>query len=236
MSKGLGFTRNIPDDFHGFFVVADAQIDENIDDFHDLLQQTTRWNQKCDFLEENPQQQKTPFWISPLFSGKVTFVIEREKRRTFYRCKLNEAFFAKVSTRGEWSFKLRSLAAHANAWLPREPLNQDMDAQHARMAVIHDACAPPTAATPRTSLVNSKGSNGAADTAVQSVEGMARTLRLDLLSRTNVAVGSDLPTTSWRVRHAAWLLSHFQAGTADGKTAYARQFEKTLRVTCAAFC
>ena len=28
------------------------------------------------------------------------------------------------------------------------------------------------------------------------------------------------------VRHAAWLLSHFQAGTADGKTAYARQFEK----------
>ena len=58
------------------------------------------------------------------------------------------------------------------------------------------------------------------------VEGMARTLRLDLLGRTNVAVGSDLPITSWMVRHAAWLLSHFQAGTADGKTAYARQFER----------
>ena len=94
------------------------------------------------------------------------------------------------------------------------------------MAVIHDACAMLTAATPRTSLVNSKGSNGSAERAVQSVEGMARTLRLDLLGRTNIAVGSDLPITSWMVRHAAWLLSHFQAGTADGKTAYARQFER----------
>ena len=82
-----------------------------------------------------------------------------------------------------------------------------------------------TAATPRTSPVNSKGSNGAAERAVQSVEGMAPTLRLDLLGRTNIAVGSDLPITSWMVRHAAWLLSHFQTGSADGKTAYARQFE-----------
>ena len=31
----------------------------------------------------------------------------------------------------------------------------------------------------------------------------ARTLRLDLLGRTNIAVGSDLPITSWMVRHAA---------------------------------
>ena len=55
---------------------------------------------------------------------------------------------------------------------------------------------------------------------------MARTPRLDLLGRTNIAMGSDLPIASWMVRHAAWLLSHFQAGTADGKTAYTRQFEK----------
>ena len=55
---------------------------------------------------------------------------------------------------------------------------------------------------------------------------MARTLRLDLLGRTNIAVGSDLPITSWMVRHAAWLLSHFQTESADGKTACARQFER----------
>ena len=72
------------------------------------------------------------------------------------------------------------------------------------MAFIHDACALLTAATPRTSPVNSKGSNGAAERAVQAVEGMAPTLRLDLLDRTNIAVGSDLHIASWMVRHAAW--------------------------------
>ena len=46
-----------------------------------------------------------------------------------------------------------------------------------------------------------------------------------LLDRTNIAVGSDLPITSWMVRHAAWLSSHLQAGAAYGKTAYARHVE-----------
>ena len=108
------------------------------------------------------------------------------------------------------------------------------DSEHA-LAVIQDTRALLTAATPRTSHVNSTGSNGAGERAVQSVEGMARTLRLDLLGRTKIAVGSDLPITSW-MRHAAWLLSHLHADTADGKTAYARQFEKPLRVTCPILC
>ena len=69
------------------------------------------------------------------------------------------------------------------------------------MAVIHDAYAFLTAATPRTS----KGSNGAAERAVQAVEGMARTLSLDLPDRTKVAVGSDVPITSW-VRHASMVV------------------------------
>ena len=122
-------------------------------------------------------------------------------------------------------FANRSLAAFARYVRHPKAIIQG-DSEHALMAVIHDACALLTAATPRTSLVNSKGSNGAAERAIQSVEEMARTLRLDLLGRTNIAVGSDLPITSWMVRHTAWLLSHFQAGTADGKTAYARQFEE----------
>ena len=46
-----------------------------------------------------------------------------------------------------------------------------------------------TAATPRTSPVNSKGSSGAAERAVQSVEGMARALRLDLLGGTKHCSG-----------------------------------------------
>ena len=119
----------------------------------------------------------------------------------------------------------RSLAAFARyVGHPKVIIQGDSD--HALMAVVHDACAMLTATTPRTSLVNSKGSNGAAERAVQSVEEMARTLRLDLLGRTNIAGDSDLPITSWMVRHAAWSLSHFQAVPADGKTAYARLFEK----------
>ena len=59
-----------------------------------------------------------------------------------------------------------------------------------------------------------------------------RTVRLDLLGRTNVGVGSDLPIRSWMVRHAAWLLCHIHAGTADGKTA-CMTVRKTPRVTCA---
>ena len=121
-------------------------------------------------------------------------------------------------------FASRSLAAFAR-YVGHPKVIILGDSEHALMAVIHDACSLLTAATPRTSPVNSKGSNGAAERAVQSVEGMARALRLDLLGRTNIAVGSDLPVTSWMVRHAAWLLSHFQTGSADGKTAHARQFE-----------
>ena len=63
------------------------------------------------------------------------------------------------------------------------------DSEYALTAVIHDACALLTVATPRTSPVNSKGSKGAAERAIQSVDGMARTLRLDLLSRTNIVDG-----------------------------------------------
>ena len=51
-------------------------------------------------------------------------------------------------------------------------------------------------------------------------------LRLDLLSRTRGAKVSDLRIMAWSVRHAARLLSHFQAGSA-GKAAHSRQFEKT---------
>ena len=97
-------------------------------------------------------------------------------------------------------FAIRSLAAFAR-YVGHPKVIIQGDSEHALMAVIHDACALLTAATPRTALVNSNGSNGAAERALQSVEGMARALRLDLLGRTNIAVGSDLPITSWMVRH-----------------------------------
>ena len=75
-------------------------------------------------------------------------------------------------------FASRSLAAFAR-YVGHSKVISQGDSEHALMAVIHVACASLTVATPRTSLVNSKGSNGAAERAVQSVECMARTLRLD---------------------------------------------------------
>ena len=60
------------------------------------------------------------------------------------------------------------------------------DSEHALMAAIRDACALLAAATPRTSLVNSEGSHKAAERAVQSVEEIAGTLRLDFLVTTNI--------------------------------------------------
>ena len=108
------------------------------------------------------------------------------------------------------------------------------DSQHALMAVVHDACALLDIHI-STSLNCSEQRHQWSRGAVQSVEGMARSLRLDLLARTIVAVGSDLPITPWMVRHAAWLWSQFHAGRADGKTAYEPQFENTLRVICATF-
>ena len=124
-------------------------------------------------------------------------------------------------------FASRSLAAFAR-YVGHPKVIIQRDSKHALMAVIPDACAVP-------STVNSKGSNGAAERAVQSAECMARTWSVDLLGRTNVAVGNDLPITHWMVRHAAWLLSHFQAGTADGKNGVCTTVGKTLRVICATF-
>ena len=131
-------------------------------------------------------------------------------------------------------FASRSLAAFAR-YVGHPKVIIQRDSEHALTAVIHDACAVLTSATPRTSTVNSKGSNGAAERSVQSAEGMAPTWSVDLLGRTNVAVDNDLPITHWMVRHAAWLLSHFQAGTADGKNGVCTTVGKTLRVICATF-
>ena len=67
-------------------------------------------------------------------------------------------------------FASRSLAAFAR-YVGHPKVIIQGDSEHAFMNVIHDACALLTAATPRTSPVNSKGSNGAAERAVQSLKG-----------------------------------------------------------------
>ena len=48
-------------------------------------------------------------------------------------------------------------------------------------------------------------------------------LKVRLALCVSICWHEHLPITSWIVRHAALLLSHFQVGSADVKTAYARQ-------------
>ena len=67
--------------------------------------------------------------------------------------------------------------------------------------------------------------NGAAERAVQSVDGMARTLRLDLLSRTNIVDGEtrDMVVGSFPNWISRWK---------DGVCTTVR---RTPRITCATF-
>ena len=67
----------------------------------------------------------------------------------------------------------RSLAAFAR-YVGHPNVIIQGDSEHALVALIHDTCALMTSATSRISLVNGECSNGAAERAVQSVEGMAR--------------------------------------------------------------
>ena len=99
--------------------------------------------------------------------------------------------------------------------------------------MVHDACAL-TSVTPRTSPVNSKGPNGAAERAVQSVKYVAQALRLDVLHRASLAVNSELPITSWMERHAtcgivdesrpSWRTPMERRRTLDGSCGKTRRF------------
>ena len=102
------------------------------------------------------------------------------------------------------------------------------DPENSMSAVVREACGLITggSAIARESPRNSKGSNGAAERAIQTIQGYARTLRLDLAKRTGVEVGAEHPITQWLIRHAGWCWSHFHRASEDGRTSYERQFER----------
>ena len=71
--------------------------------------------------------------------------------------------------------------------------------------------------------------------AVQSVEVCAALCVSNCWHEQTLQWAVTCQITSKMVRHAAWLLTHFQAGSADGKTAYARQVEKPYESLVPAF-
>ena len=71
-------------------------------------------------------------------------------------------------------------------------------------------------------------SNGTAERAVQSVEGMVRTMKLDLEEKLGVPIPCAHPIMSWMVEHAAETLNRYLVGE-DGKTPYERLRGKKYR-------
>lgn len=118
------------------------------------------------------------------------------------------------------SYAARCLAAHIRFFgVPK--ISVQGDAEHALMSVVRAACDLVPGASPREALVNCKDSNGIAERALQTMQGMSRTLRL-----AGVAVSSSHAVTPWLVRHAGWLQSHFGRSKKDKKTAYELHFER----------
>ena len=68
------------------------------------------------------------------------------------------------------------------------------------------------------SPVHSSKSNGVVERAVQSVQGMIRTMRSALEDKWGVKLGIGHPVWSWMVEYAAFLLTRFEVGK-DGRTA-----------------
>ena len=64
-------------------------------------------------------------------------------------------------------------------------------------------------------------SNGAAERAVQTVEGITRTLKLVLEKRLGCQIPCAHPVMAWLVKHGAECLNRYQVGK-DGRTAYER--------------
>ena len=71
-------------------------------------------------------------------------------------------------------------------------------------------------------------SNGTAERAVQSVEGMTRTLKLALEKRLGETISCTHPLMLWVVEHAADVLNKFLV-SADGRTAYERMRGKAYK-------
>ena len=87
---------------------------------------------------------------------------------------------------------------------------------------------------PRNPPAYNPQSNGTAEKAVQDVAGQLRRLTLALEARLHQRVSAKLPVMAWLVRHAAFVLTHFQVGH-DGLTPWRRMTGKHWNSTVVEF-
>ena len=79
------------------------------------------------------------------------------------------------------------------------------------------------------SPVHSSKSNGVIERAVQTVQGMVRTMRSALEEKWGVELPIEHPVWPWLVEYAAFLLTRGEVGK-DGKTAYERSRGKEAKI------
>jgi len=79
-----------------------------------------------------------------------------------------------------------------------------------------------------TARTHDSQSNGRAERAVQSVEGMTRTLKIALEARIGKEIPCEHPVMTWIVEHAAETINRYNVGP-DGKTPYERMKGKKYR-------
>eukprot|EP00971_Amphidinium_carterae_P131715 2609006-Amphidinium_carterae.1 len=96
------------------------------------------------------------------------------------------------------------------------------DPEPSMCEVRNKICARLPRIRPRETPVGSKGSNGRIEVFHSFLEGLSRTLRLQVVESYGVELPTQHPIIGWCIQHASWLHDRFQPARADGKTAYFR--------------
>ena len=84
------------------------------------------------------------------------------------------------------------------------------------------------------SPVYSSKSNGVVERAIQSVQGVVRTMGSCVEEKWGVQLGAEHVVWPWLVEYAGWLLTRAEVGK-DGKTAYERSRGKRAKLPGVAF-
>jgi hypothetical protein len=71
-----------------------------------------------------------------------------------------------------------------------------------------------------TSPRHSSQSNGAAERAIQTTDGILRTMKDDIETTVGQRLDAKHPVLAWMLRHTGWLHTRFQRHAADGRTSF----------------
>ena len=82
--------------------------------------------------------------------------------------------------------------------------------------------------------VGEKPANGAIEKAVQSLEGMVRTIKLALECKIRTKIPADHPVLTWMVEHSGLLLRRYRV-CEDGRTAFEKMRGRRVNRSMAAF-